>query len=649
MGNWSSKKSETASASTYNVYQPPSNAQSSSNVTTASSGNYSGHSNNTAQTTASNIFQSSPQPPSITRSSSSVTTASAATHSVHSYNTSRTTASNVQTSQVPVYVTVQRDIPVKAQQIIKHSANSYIIPKLQQSERWQQQEINNPFSSLPDKFGLRICPQYNSKTGCRAEICRRLHVCLYQVMKKCNKDNCEKDHSFTSNHNNMILKIFWRRRDFNINLLTEILQNNHKAKKNTKQEQNDCICLYNIMRKCNRKPCSQIHSKKSYQWEVKNNAGKWLQFSYKQSDYLESIYCDPSQDSVELLPLPSELLNHKPFHALKCLLAQGQSWEVDMERMKLFAGSLSYCIRRLSTPSDITSDFHMACRWIWYWQDDDNLWKPYTDGTRKFFIVALSDQLEYHLHFGHGTFNVTLGTHTYVIDTQDMIQKNTETGKIRTVRRRPVCTIFEDKVTSFDKMFSTLPSDKRYMLFPVLPSTSEFVFIEKMIKNTLPMANLKIQRIQNDHLWNAYQNKKSQLLALYNDLSLVNEQYLFHGTKHSVIDQICCENLDWRLYGSNVGNVYGRGTYFSNKASLSDSYSETNNLNQKALFVIYVLVGTMTVGNSGMTLPPTNPETGRCFDTTCNDKLKSEIFVKYNRDEYYPAYIVKYYKPTCQY
>ncbi|XP_045592139.1 protein mono-ADP-ribosyltransferase PARP12 [Procambarus clarkii] len=594
MGNWSAKTADTNSTSTAStiVYQPQ----------------------------QPNVPVYQPQPP---RTSSARVTA---------------VSSHVNATSTPTVVDI-------AHQTIKHSANNYIIPKLHQDDRQQPQHINPPSQVLPDRFALRVCPQYNSKNGCKAKICRRLHVCFYWVMKGCKKVNCENAHSFTSTHNNEILNVF-SKRDFDMYII-EVLQNNHKRKKRLNKEKNDCICIYGIMNKCNKNPCSQVHSKKTYQWEVKDNTGKWLQFSYAQSDHLESLFWHPSKIEVELPPLPSDIKNHKAFQQLKYLLAKDQSqWKVNMESMTLYTGHFIYNIRRLSTPSDITSDLHLSSRWIWYWQDDDESWKPYTDGSQRYFIVALSDQLEYHQHFGNGTFHVKIGSHNYDINILSMTQVNKDTGKIRKIRRRPVCMVqvSENKVTTFNGMFSTLQSDKSFMLHDVLSSTAEFIFIENMLKESLSSVKISsIKKVQNDHLWKAYQNKKQQLSAFYsNDLSLLNEQYLFHGTKHSVIDEICCNNLDWRLFGSNIGNIFGQGTYFSDKASVSDSYCETNNSGLKALFVVYVLVGTMTVGNKNMEFPPENPATGRCFDTTCNDKNNADIFVKYNRDEYYPAYIVKY-------
>ncbi|KAG7172692.1 mono-ADP-ribosyltransferase PARP12-like 1, partial [Homarus americanus] len=377
--------------------------------------------------------------------------------------------------------------------------------------------------------------------------------------------------------------------DFNDSLVFQYLKNTHKHFKKSKRGQHDCICMFNMMKRCTRDPCTQVHSTMPYLWEINYNEN-FLRLSYEQSDHLERLFCHPAQDKAEFPPLPSNVRHHSRYEQLRNVLSSSESWQVDMETMKISSGSSSIVIRRLSTPSDITYDLRVASRWIWYWCDDNGSWKPYTHGdNNKYFVVALSDHLEYHMHFSNEFhFFVKVGGQHYDIDTREMTQKNIITGKIRKIRRRPACTVLEDKETSFDRMFTKLPKDKN------------------------------------------------------NDLSKVNEQYLFHGTKHSVIDLICSENLDWRLFGRNVGNAYGQGTYFANNAKLSDSYSKTDDSGLRAMFIVYVLVGTMTVGNRSMEFPPTNTTTGRCFDSTCNDRHDSTIIVKYNKDEYYPAYLVKY-------
>ena len=59
-----------------------------------------------------------------------------------------------------------------------------------------------------------------------------------------------------------------------------------------------------------------------------------------------------------------------------------------------------------------------------------------------------------------------------------------------------------------------------------------------------------------------------------------NEKWLFHGSISTVINDICAQNLDWRLCGCN-GTSYGKGTYFARDASYSDKYSKPDSCGKK--------------------------------------------------------------------
>ena len=52
-----------------------------------------------------------------------------------------------------------------------------------------------------------------------------------------------------------------------------------------------------------------------------------------------------------------------------------------------------------------------------------------------------------------------------------------------------------------------------------------------------------------------------------------NVRRLFHGTKIVNIDVICEQGFDWRMAGSVVGALYGKGTYFARDASYSKDYT----------------------------------------------------------------------------
>ena len=75
---------------------------------------------------------------------------------------------------------------------------------------------------------------------------------------------------------------------------------------------------------------------------------------------------------------------------------------------------------------------------------------------------------------------------------------------------------------------------------------------------------------------------------------------------------------------------------------LSHVYSDCNSNDQKFMMVASVLVGYTTKGSSSMTRPPLNSATGMLYDTTVDDEKNPRRFVKYDKQEYYPEYVIEY-------
>lgn len=117
---------------------------------------------------------------------------------------------------------------------------------------------------------------------------------------------------------------------------------------------------------------------------------------------------------------------------------------------------------------------------------------------------------------------------------------------------------------------------------------------------------------------------------------------LFHGTNFSVIECICAKNFDWRLHGSVTGRKYGRGSYFAVDAAKALCHSQPDSGKRKYLFVAKVIVGTVVKGHSTMVRPPRNQETGQLYDSTVDDDIRPTIIVKYDKQEYYPEYLLTF-------
>ena len=82
-----------------------------------------------------------------------------------------------------------------------------------------------------------------------------------------------------------------------------------------------------------------------------------------------------------------------------------------------------------------------------------------------------------------------------------------------------------------------------------------------------------------------------------------------------------------------LGTLYGRGVYFSSKASYSHNYTTPNAKGERNMFLALVLVGKTIQGNSNMRICPTG------YETTTDG---SHIFVTYYDTQAFGKYLITY-------
>ena len=310
----------------------------------------------------------------------------------------------------------------------------------------------------------------------------------------------------------------------------------------------------------------------------------------------------------------------------------------------LSANGRQYPLRRLSTPSDVLTTLNACTRWLWYEKNGDN-WNFIKHGQYddNFYHLALSDYLE--REYQNNKPNLILSKLSIDFSNMTLGEEFNGVTHHKDLRRRPLHLQnphnFDEKETKFLNMWSSTECDSKiFSRETVEQGTYEYNFVCSMLQHSMSPKIQKVERIENSTLWQKYELKKMQLLLENDgDDSKLSEQYLFHGTKLEVLDPISEQNLDWRLYATNVGCMYGRGCYFTYQASTADGYASGH---PKVILVMMVLIGEACVGNSSMDLPPENSRTGRPFDSTVNKSNGANIFVKYDNDEYYPAYAVHY-------
>ena len=333
------------------------------------------------------------------------------------------------------------------------------------------------------------------------------------------------------------------------------------------------ICIFSLSNKCKFEAtgCRALHSKFTFQWQFENNC-KWYNFPEFHSKQLEDSFQKPDTTSIKLHAIIPTKLNVR-FKDLIKHLGTG-SWTADFDNMVITQGQNSLNIRQVTTHSSAISNSKLATAFEWYFKDECDKWIMYgqPNSLNKGECVVNVTSTDIEINYAKNkkdTMEFCSSSFKYVIDFKKMIQTNQSTMVCRPIRRRTKPQLNNGPQFShkgkFPSYWTTMPPEDLCMEV-LLPSDSvQYKTTEKRIKQTLPSCNiLSMKRIQNPHLWNAFRNAKDFYVKKTKS-GAVKDEFLFHGTSRKNIRLIMEQNLDWRLHGSNVGHIYGRGTYFSNR------------------------------------------------------------------------------------
>lgn len=89
--------------------------------------------------------------------------------------------------------------------------------------------------------------------------------------------------------------------------------------------------------------------------------------------------------------------------------------------------------------------------------------------------------------------------------------------------------------------------------------------------------------------------------------------------------------------------MWGRGLYFAEKASYSNSYAFTTAQGRKCILLAKLLAGEEIHMQSDRSLrfPPDRPD-GRRYDTVTGTTGGSKVYIVYENGRAYPEYMVTY-------
>ncbi|KAM5151899.1 uncharacterized protein ACMZJ9_010183 [Mantella aurantiaca] len=173
----------------------------------------------------------------------------------------------------------------------------------------------------------------------------------------------------------------------------------------------------------------------------------------------------------------------------------------------------------------------------------------------------------------------------------------------------------------------------------------EFTKVEKEFRKTCNMQIVKMERIQNRHLWINYQIKKQSIDD--KNGSTNSEKQLFHGVDANTVSSVNCNGFNRSYAGKNEA-YYGNGTYFSVNASYSarDTYSRPDGKAYKYMYLSRVVTGVSCPGRQGMNAPPPkNPSNPTdLYDSVTDNVSNPVMYVIFHDIQAYPEYLITFTK-----
>ena len=193
------------------------------------------------------------------------------------------------------------------------------------------------------------------------------------------------------------------------------------------------------------------------------------------------------------------------------------------------------------------------------------------------------------------------------------------------------------------------PQSEEVCLYKVQRNSDEWKKEVASIQKTLDNIYIvKLERIQNKWLWERYSFAKKQMYK--KNKGCVNEKHLFHGTRTTPPEKVFRseKGVDFRF--SRKG-LWGMGSYFAVNASYSDRYAYNATALEKQMLICKVLTGdsyNATKTDGTLRQPPLKPvPTHGSFEEERYDSVKgntsgSYVYVVYDHEKMYPAYLVTY-------
>ncbi|KAG8432171.1 hypothetical protein GDO86_016710 [Hymenochirus boettgeri] len=261
----------------------------------------------------------------------------------------------------------------------------------------------------------------------------------------------------------------------------------------------------------------------------------------------------------------------------------------------------------------------------------------YQDGAKFVSFDKMSNmELEKAKTEGRLVFTIDVSGVKYNVDLEQKVACDSK-GKTLKIERVP-----KGESLDLPPHWDTMNNDLVKVVM-LSPTSSEYKDVQGLFAISCHMKIIKIERVQNKHMWLNYQIKKQSLDA--KNRSTNNEKQLFHGTDANTIKTVNHNNFN-RSYAGRNAAAYGNGTYFAVHASYSahDTYSRPDAAGQKLMYLARVLTGVYCRGSQGIVAPPAKSaaDPTDLYDSVTDNPANPQMFIIFNDVQAYPEYLITF-------
>ena len=405
------------------------------------------------------------------------------------------------------------------------------------------------------------------------------------------------------------------------------------------------LCQSHLVYPCKNDRCPMYNYKKLFMWLVKREKdNRWIQLPVAAMDHLELEYMDPAVNETVFNWEGEEV---KVVFRNDCVRTQLGS---DVFIMRLYYQNESaqpwtwyWLENSAKTPVCTFSAFPEILEKLYPSEKDVQRWKAYAsvgDDNLSSSVTSLDIESAYQ-NENCSEMNFSTGSYTYQINFANFEQKNLQTGIVRKIRRRP--SIAKDLKRNQQAMATVIPLDwktdqgtSKELLNSFSDSNCDVIKKYFLKEN---VTNISVWRIENHHLWKMYITQRDAMKKRFGNKS-IKEALLFHGTSSDAAPKIIGTNFDWRLSGSNVGQILGAGTYFSPNINTAMNYCSSSD-SKKHMFLALVLCGDYTRGEREYRRPPEKLD-GSLYDSCVDSTSKPDKIAIFDQNQLYPLYLVTF-------